>query len=193
MDVKELKKWKWSYLVLTLLVMLLGICLVIWPDISAGVLCNVCGAVLVALGAVRIACYFRRGISILWHRYELPLGLLDALMGVYFFSHPANVLLLLPVIVGIVILVDSVFKLQTALELHSFGVKNWWVTLTLSILSILVAIFLIRNPFEGTMTLMVYLGVSLVIDSVQGLVFIHNVAKDVRKLAPIEAEFQEVE
>lgn len=190
---KALKKWKWSYLILTIAVMVLGICLIIWPGISAGVLCYLFGAVLVVAGAVRIGCYFQRGISALWHRCELPLGLLDALLGIYFFTRPANVLLILPVIVGVVIIVDSVFKLQTSLELRSMGARRWWAILILSILSILVAIFLIRDPFEGTMTLMVCLGISLVIDSVQSLVFIHNVAKDVRKLAPVEAEYIEVE
>lgn len=189
----SIKKWKWRYLILTLLVMALGICLIIWPDISAGILCNLIGGLLVIVGAVRIVCYFQRGISVLWHRYELPLGLLDALVGVYFFSHPANILLLLPVIVGIIIIVDSVFKLQTSLELRGMGVRRWWVTLVLAIVSILVAIYLIRNPFEGTMTLMVYLGISLVIDSIQGLVFLKNVAKDVRKLSPIDAEYIEVD
>lgn len=188
---KALKKWKWGYVGLTLLVMALGICLMIWPDLSTGVLCNLCGGVLVIVGAVRIFCYFQRGIRALWHRYELPLGLLDALLGVYFFSHPANVLLLLPVIVGIVIIVDSVFKLQTALEVRSLGEKNWWLILVLAIFSILVAIYLIRNPFAGTLSLTIYLGACLVIDSIQGLVFIHNVAKDLRKIAPVEGDIIE--
>ncbi len=184
----NLKKWKWSHLILTILVMLLGICLIIWPDISASVLCNVVGTILLVAGALRILCYFQRGISFLWHRYELPLGILDALLGIYFFSHPTNILLLLPVVVGIVIIVDSVFKLQMSLELRAMEVQRWWLMLVLAILSIVVAIFLIRNPFEGTMTLMIYLGISLVIDSIQSLVFIHNVAKDIRMLAPVEAE-----
>lgn len=184
----SLKKWKWGYIALTLLIMALGLCLILWPGISAGVLCNLCGAVLVVAGAMRMVCYFRRGISVLWHRYELPLGLLDALLGAYFFSHPDNVLLLLPVVLGIVIIVDSVFKLQTALEVRSLGAGSWWVMLALAILSILVAVYLIGNPFEGTLTLMVYLGICLFIDGIQSLVFIHNVAKDVRSLAPVEGE-----
>lgn len=190
---KKLKKWKRGYLLLTLAVMLLGICLIVWPGISAGVLCNLAGAVLLIAGVVRIVCYFQRGISYLWHRYELPLGLLDSLMGIYFFSHPANVLLLLPVIVGIAIIVDSVFKMQTALDLRAFGEQRWWLLLVLSGVSILVAIFLIRNPFEGTMTLMVYLGLSLVIDSLQSFVFIHHASKEVRAAIPVDAEYETVE
>lgn len=189
----EIKKWKWAYLLLTLAVMAFGICLMIWPDISAEILCYALGVILLVVGIMRIVCYFQRGISVLWHRYELPLGLLDALVGIYFFSHPANVLLILPIVVGIIIIVDSVFHLQTALELRGIGAKRWWLILTFAIVSILVAIGLIRNPFEGSMTLMVYLGICLVIDSIQSLYYIHQVAKDVRRLAPIEADYVEVE
>lgn len=190
---KQLKLWKWICLILSLLVMALGVCLMIWPGISAGVLCNLCGAALVIVGVVRIVCYVQRGISVLWHRHELALGLLDALLGLCCFSRPANLLLLLPVVVGIVIIADSVFRLQTALEGRSMGVKGWRSILALSIVSILVAVLLIRNPFEGSMTLMVYLGVSLVVDSIQGLVFLHSVARDVRRLAPVEVDAELVD
>lgn len=190
---EKIKKWKWIYLILTLTVMAFGICLILWPGISAEILCYVLGAMLLIAGGVRIVCYFQRGISALWHRYELPLGLLDVLVGIYFFSHPANVLLILPMVVGIVVIVDSVFHLQTALELREIGVKRWWMILLFAIVSILAAIGLIRNPFEGSLTLMVYLGICLVIDSIQSLYYIHQVARDVRRLAPIDAEYVEVE
>lgn len=190
---KEITKWKWAYLLLTLAVMAFGICLMIWPGISAEILCYGLGTILLVVGVIRIVCYFRRGISVLWHRYELPLGLLDALVGIYFFSHPANVLLILPIVVGIIIIVDSVFHLQTALELRGIGTKRWWLLFAFAIVSILVAIGLIRNPFEGSMTLMAYLGICLVIDSIQSLYYIHHVARDIRRLAPMDTDYVEVE
>lgn len=190
---EKIKKWKWTYLILTLTVMVFGICLILWPDISAEILCYALGAILLIVGVARIVCYFQRGISVLWHRYELPLGLLDALVGAYFFSHPANVLLILPIVVGIMIVVDSVFHLQTALELRRIGAKRWWLIFAFAIASILVAIGLIRNPFEGSLTLMVYLGICLVIDGAQSLYYIHQVARDIRRLAPIDTDYVEVE
>lgn len=190
---EKIKKWKWTYLILTLTVMVFGICLIFWPDISAEILCYALGAILLIVGVARIVCYFQRGISVLWHRYELPLGLLDALVGAYFFSHPANVLLILPIVVGIMIVVDSVFHLQTALELRRIGAKRWWLIFAFAVASILVAIGLIRNPFEGSLTLMVYLGICLVIDGAQSLYYIHQVAGDIRRLAPIDTDYVEVE
>lgn len=190
---KQIKRWKWGYILISFAIIALGICLILWPGVSAGVLCDVVGMVLTAIGAFRCVSYFLRGMSALWHRYELPLGIFNVLLGVYFLSHPDNVLLLLPVVVGLSVLVDSVFKLQNALELRACGAKSWWGVLILSIASILVALFLIRNPFAGAVTLMTYLGICLVVDGVQSLVFAYQAAKYVRATSPIDVSYVTVE
>lgn len=185
----ELKKWKRGYLALTILAMGLGLCLVLWPGISGEILCYVFGLVLLVAGAIQIRNYFRRGFAMLLRRYELPLGILDGVLGLYFLSRPGNVLLLLPVIVGIIILVDSVFKLQSGLELRHLGERNWWSVLALAVVNILLALFLLRNPFEGSMSLMIYLGISLIIEGIQGLTFLHHIVKAVRAAAPIDVDY----
>lgn len=190
---KNLKKWKRRYVILTCMVMALAVCLIVWPNMSAGVLCILFGVILAAVGGMRIYSYFQRGLRALWHRYEFPLGILDMLLGIYFFTRPENVLLLVPVIVGIVIVMDSVFKLQTALELREMGMRRWWSVLLFAIISILFAVLLIGNPFEGTITLTIYLGVSLLIDAIQSLYFVHQIAKAVRELTPMDVEYVEVE
>lgn len=63
----------------------------------------------------------------------------------------------------------------------------------MSILSIIAAFLLIYSPFEGTVALIICLGISLVIDGVQSLFFIHNVAKSIRKLGPVDVDYIEVE
>lgn len=186
---KELKRWKWILTALAIAVIALGVFLIARPGVSAGVLCGLIGAVLLLAGVVRILCYFRRGISVLWHWYELPLGVLDALLGAYFLSRPVNVMLVMPVVAGIAIVVDSLFQLQTALELKRQGSLRWRGILAFSVICILFALLLIANPFGGTVALMIYLGISLVIDGVQSLVFVHQVAKHIRERAPLEADY----
>lgn len=105
-------------MILSVTVPALELCLIFFPRSSAQALCTVLGAMLILIGIARLISYFRRSISVLWHRYELPLGLIAALLGVFFCSHPQNVQLILPVIAGVVILIDSVFSLQTAPELR---------------------------------------------------------------------------
>ena len=178
---KTLKKLEWISLAISVVMLLLGLCLLIWPNISATVLCYVMSAILLAVGVFRIVCYAQRGISSIFHVYELPLGILDVLMGVYGFARSHSVVLILPVIIGILILVDSLFQLQASIDLRRLSVPGWGLSLVLSILSVAFALLLVMNPFEGSRTLMIFIGLSMMVDGVQILSYIICASKCVKE------------
>ena len=183
-------------IILWILAALLGLCLLIWPNISATVLCYVMSAILLAVGVFRIVCYVQRGFSSIFHVYELPLGILDILMGAYGFARCQSVVLILPVIIGILILVDSLFQLQASIDLRRLSVPGWGLSLVLSILSVAFALLLVMNPFEGSRTLMIFIGLSLMIDGVQILSYIicaSRCVKEVKKLEPMDTDFEIIE
>ena len=184
---KMLKKLEWISLAISVVMLLLGLCLLIWPNISATVLCYVMSAILLAVGVFRIVCYVQRGISSIFHVYELPLGILDVLMGVYGFARSQSVVLILPVIIGILILVDSLFQLQASIDLRRLSVPGWGLSLVLSILSVAFALLLVMNPFEGSRTLMIFIGLSMMVDGVQILSYIICASKCVKEVKKLEA------
>lgn len=190
---KTAKKLKWTFIGISLAMMILGLCLVIWPYISAKVLCYLFGVLILITGIVRIVCYTRRGVSTFFHYYEFPLGLLDILLAVFFFSRSQHVILVLPIVIGIMIMIDSIFKLQMAIDLKRLGLRKWWSMLLLSILSILFSFLLILDPFEGSMTLMIFIGLSLIVDSIQSLCSVIYASKYIRKKQPIDVDYIEVE
>ena len=190
---KTAKKWKWTFIFIAAAMILLGLCLVIWPQISASVLCYLFGVLILLTGIVRIVCYIRRGIGAFFHYYELPLGLLDILLAIFFFSRSRYVVLVLPVVIGIMIMVDSVFELQMATDLKRLGLGRWWSMLALSILSILFSFLLVLNPFEGSVTLMVFIGLSLIVDGIQSLCSVICASRYIKKVQPIEVDYVEIE
>ncbi|MGN0427450.1 MAG: HdeD family acid-resistance protein [Agathobacter sp.] len=190
---KTAKKLKWTFIGISLAMMILGLCLVIWPYISAKVLCYLFGVLILITGIVRIVCYTRRGVSAFFHYYEFPLGLLDILLAVFFFSRSQHVILVLPIVIGIMIMIDSIFKLQMAIDLKRLGLRKWWSMLLLSILSILFSFLLILDPFEGSMTLMIFIGLSLIVDSIQSFCSVIYASKYIRKKQPIDVDYIEVE
>lgn len=190
---KTAKKWKWIFIGIAFAMMLLGLCLVIWPYISAKVLCYLFGALILITGIVRIVCYTQRGVSAFFHYYEFPLGLLDILLAVFFFSRPQHVILILPIVIGFMIMIDSMFKLQMAMDWKRMGLRRWWSMLLLSIISILFSFLLILDPFDGSRTLMTFIGLSLIVDSIQSFCAITYVSKYVRKKEPIDVDYSKVE
>lgn len=70
----------------------------------------------------------------------------------------------MPAILGVFVLVDGVFKLQTAVDAKRFGLSNWWLILLGSLICALFGMLLIIDPFSGNSVIMTFVGLSLAID-----------------------------
>ena len=81
----------------------------------------------------------------------------------------ARVVAFMPAILGVFVLVDGVFKLQTAVDAKRFGLSNWWLILLGSLICALFGLLLIIDPFSGNNVLMTFVGLSLAIDGLQNL------------------------
>ena len=71
---KQLKLAKNGYIVMSILFMILGICLIIWPDCSMAVFCTAVGIMLIAYGCIKIIGYFSRDFYCLAFQFDLAFG-----------------------------------------------------------------------------------------------------------------------
>ena len=83
------------------------------------------GANLILTGAVRMLGYFSNDLYRLAFQYDLAIGGLSAILGILIFIYPDNVPELLPYVLGAYIILDGLFKLQTAFDAKQFGMKKW--------------------------------------------------------------------
>ena len=140
---KVFKRIKWSYVVLSVMFLLLGIYLVVNPETSLIMICRILGAALAVVFCIILG--------------ALMLGRAPALTDI------------LSVMIGLLVLVDSVFKLQVAVDSRRMGAHSWWVTLVCTVVCLVLGILLVFNPFDGKQVLTIMMGVSLIVDGVQNL------------------------
>lgn len=124
---------KRAFLILSVGFMAGGACLLIHPDISAVTICMALGVLSILYGAVRLAGYFSNDLYRLAFQFDLAVGILSILIGLILLLHPDRVLVYLPIVTGVFILVDSVLRLQTAMDAKHFGMGKWWVILLVSL------------------------------------------------------------
>ena len=72
------------------------------------------------------------------------------------------------------------FRSQVSIEMRRLHFGNWVVTLILGIINIIFAFLLLINPFQGASVLMIFVGVSLIIDSIQNFYSIYCISKAIR-------------
>ncbi len=130
-----IRRAKNAYIAVSVLMLVIGGCLIIWPEMSLSVFCVVTGIAMIIFGIVKLLGYFSKDLYRLAFQFDLALGIISVLFGIVIVIHPRNLITFVPVIMGIFVMLDGVFKIQTALDARQFGLKAWWVVLVLAICS----------------------------------------------------------
>ena len=173
------EKWKQFHLwaiMMSICMLVLGVLTIIWSRISAVAVCYILGAVCIGTGIYEIVRYFKLGFIGLFFRYDLALGIFSILAGILLVIHPLGAAAFLPIVAGIYIVMGSIFDIQVSVEMRRIGIGNWVLSLVLGIIGTIFAFFLILNPFDGISVLMIYIGISLIIGSIQNLYIIHCIS-----------------
>ena len=103
-----MKRIKALYITISILSLLAGIALVIWPGASVITICYVVGSAAILVGAVRLAGYFSKDSYNLYFQFDFAMGLVCLILGTVLIFHPGDTVAVLHFSVGILVLVDSV-------------------------------------------------------------------------------------
>ena len=114
--------------------MFVGAVLLIAPGIALDVVCIIFGIYMIIYGAVKIMGYFAKDAYQLAFQFDLALGIVIAIVGIVFVCRTARVVQLLSTCIGIVMLVDATFKIQTSIDSKRFGISRWWLMLILAVI-----------------------------------------------------------
>lgn len=187
-----LKKAKAGYLIISILYIVLGICLVAFPDKSLETICLIIGIIALVVGVCKITSFFLQKNRRFSANLDFVSGIFSIVAGAILIARPSFITNLFPVIIGIVVIIDSAFKLQTAFELRADRMKNWWSVLLIAAVGLIFGFLLVFNPFKANHIALIFVGISLIIDGIENLWAVFSVGNLVRKASPIEAEYVEI-
>ena len=120
-------------------------------------------------GIIKIIGYFSKDLYRLAFQFDLALGLLCLLLGLILLCNPVGFTTFVHFLIGIVVLTDSMFKLQTAFDAKRFGISNWWVIGLTSLLTGACGVLLVLNPFDGAKLIMRLIGITALLEGVLNL------------------------
>ena len=113
----HIKAEKRAYIVLSVAQFALGAYLIARPEQSFSIACYAIGTVLVVYGIIKLIGYFTKDMYQLAFQFDFAMGILSAIVGCLLLFHWEHILRAFPTFVGILILIDGVFKIQ---------VRFWW-------------------------------------------------------------------
>ena len=177
-------RWmKRSYSVLAVILIAVGAFLLVKPQTGFIVICRILGVLLAAYGIIKIAGYFTKDRYELAFQFDLAMGILSMVLGCILIFRAPRMLEVFPAFIGVVVLTDAVFKIQTSLDARRFGIEKWWIILLIAIVAGMAGLLLLSLPIDAVSVLMRLTGINLVIDGCLNLWVVHDTVRIVdRKL-----------
>lgn len=177
----RIKIFKNVYMVFSICFMFVGALMIMLPDDKADEVCIILGALLVLYGIVKLFGYFVKDIYQLAFQFDLALGIFFMIVGIALIKNSAFLTDRIAFVMGCTIVLDSVLKLQTAIDAKRFGIENWW-TIVMSALFVFVSgIVLLFIPYDRTGMITNMIGLSLVFDGILNIVVVLNTIYKVKK------------
>ena len=186
-----LKRVKWVYVLLSLFLIGVGVCLCLWPDIPSVTICCAIGGGAVLFGIVKIVLYFLHDIEQVGEQNDFAIGAICVIAGAILLIHPGAVLAMIPQVLGVYMLADSMFKLQITLDAKRLDNKGWWLALVITLICIVWGCLLIWQPFGLDRFLTALIAGGLIADGIQNLLGVIFCAATVKKTEAAGGEISE--
>lgn len=163
---KLLKQLKWDTLLMGALYILLGIVALVIPETMERLLGFLIGVVLIIAGAVSMISYLLRDAHQNYYHNDFLHGLLGILLGIVVLYKVDIIISLVPFLLGTLVLVSGLSKLQDVIDLKRLEYGNWILMLVLAVINIMLGLILIFNPMAVASLLFRLIGIGLIFSGV---------------------------
>lgn len=163
---------KQNYFVNAVIMVVLGLVLVIWPHSLGVLLCYLLGGALIVMGIIQLVGFLRGERLGFYNKFSMIMGIVLVLLGIWICTQPRIVLSIIPVVVGIIVLLHGLMDVQYTLDIKQAGHSKWWIALIFAILTLVVGLMLIFNPFAAYEISMILLGIAMLYDGGSDLVLL---------------------
>ena len=172
------------------LTLILGIVLAYSPEGSIKVITGIIAALFLLIGILQLVDYVKQSKVEKMMSLSLILGILLSVVGIFLFINLESLANFITTLIGIAILIKSLFKLQFAFNIRDISDK-WFYNLIVGIVGIVLGIVLLVNPFDSAKMFLRIVGIIFIIGSIVELVEICMVIKTIDEHEAIELPFEE--
>lgn len=149
--------------------MLVGVVVLLCPEISISALCRLIGMLVLLSGIVKLFGYFAKDLYQLAFQYDLALGIITMPLGVLMMLAPGLFSKVLVFAAAAYVLVNAIFTIQTAVEAKQFGIRKWWLLLIGAVVSGMIGALLLLRPYESAAAITRLIGIAFIADGLQNL------------------------
>ena len=154
------------------------------PGTALNVVCYALGGVVLACAAVQLVRYFVVERGVFQSQLTLISGLVCLALGAFLIIRSDVVVRVLPIVFGLFVIFDAIARVQNALY------PSWKIFLLLAVLSVVLGIVMVVDPFGTMETLVMAIGLILILEGALNLLSALYTMLAVRRFIKLHPETQ---
>lgn len=169
-----LKKVKLAYSMVSLVMLLYGIFLLVYPQLGIQWIYKIGGILFIIVGIAKIIGYFSKDILQLAFQHDLAMGILSVIIGLLTLIWTKDMIRILTICLGLFMLVEALLKIQTSIDAKRIGMGHWWMILVLGLITGSIGGMLVMVPLHGTNLLIRFIGLTILAYGIMNLYVVQN-------------------
>lgn len=166
--INELKK---GVILRSLVMIAAGITLLLYPEMTSNTIAYIIAIVFVIIGIINIVGYFKSSTKTEDGLKSYSSGLIIGILCIVFAALMSRILIsIIPVVLGLIVLVSGLMKLQQAVEIIRAGYNGWMGIMIMAVITILVGALAVFNPFKTINLLLRIIGAGLLFGGITDLI-----------------------
>lgn len=166
MFTEYIKKYEKRTIFSSIIMILIAILLIAKPSTILNTIITIFGVGMLLDGAFSIILYFFTNKEQRIFSNALVEGILEIIAAILIILNKSFMISIIPVIVGIWIIVKSLMKLQLSFNIKSADEKSWVFILISSLITLVIGIIILVNPFDTMVTITVLSGALLLVSGI---------------------------
>ena len=161
---------------------ILGLLLFFQAETTIISISYIIGAILIAIGVLSGIRFVGGLNNNNQNELDIIYGIVCVVLGILIITNPTAIASAIPIVVGVIIVLNSVVKLHYSLELKESKNELWKSTMIMSVIMTVCGIILIFNPFAGAVFIAKLIGALIVIYAVLDIASTIVIKKTVTKI-----------
>ncbi len=177
--IKEyIKKYEKSSIISSILMIVMAILLMLKPTAILNTIVTIFGLIILAQGIISLILYFISGKEERAFSNALVEGILFTIVSLLILKNKSFMISAMPIMVGVWIIIRSIVKVQLSFNMKAADEKSWVLLLISSLITLIIGIIAVVNPFEIMVTVTILTGGMLlgtgIIDLVESICIIRK-------------------
>lgn len=179
----ELKKVQWDVIITSVICIMLGAVLIFFPTAVNEMIAYFIAGGMFLLSIIEFYNYFKKDIKTQFYRNNLVSAVVALVIGIILLAKKDLVISIIPMILGAIITISGVKKLQNGLDLIRLKLGGWKPVLILSAVNIIFGVIMIICARETADVIIILIGVGLIFSGITDLFSAIWVSKTAKKFS----------